>query len=86
MNSQASQIASLRRIRRQCPYLTRNGSLGYRCNRGHSNSSSGVRYATSFDSPSQVRNTCTLACSSLLSRAKALGLHITTSINKLTTI
>ena len=33
--NKAAQINTLRRIRRQCPYLATEGGLGYMCDRGN---------------------------------------------------
>ena len=84
--NKAAQINTLRRIRRQCPYLaTEGGGLGYMCDRGNT-TSNGVRYITGGTDRQQMRRHCTLLCQDILRKAKNMGISITISNNKLLTI
>ena len=83
--NKAAQINTLRRIRRQCPYLATEGGLGYMCDRGNT-TSNGVRYITGGTDRQQMRRHCTLLCQDILRKAKNMGISITISNNKLLTI
>ena len=83
--NKAAQINTLRRIRRQCPYLATEGGLGYMCDRGNT-TSNGVRYITGGTDRQQMRRHCTLLCQDILRKAKNMGISITISNNRLLTI
>ena len=83
--NKAAQINTLRRIRRQCPYLANEGGLGYMCDRGNT-TSNGVRYITGGTDRQQMRRHCTLLCQDILRKAKNMGISITISNNRLLTI
>ncbi len=68
-----SQLTSLRRIRRQCPFLCRDGAIGYVCSRGMGNIF-------------RVRNRCSLACPDVLEQAAKLGLKVNIDNTKLAEI
>lgn len=47
--NKAAQINTLRRIRRQCPYLATEGGLGYMCDRGNTTSNGHRRHRPPAD-------------------------------------
>lgn len=68
-----SQLSSLRRIRRQCPFLCREGAVGYMCGRN-------------LGREFKMRNRCSLACPDILEKAQNLGLNVSINHSKLSAI
>lgn len=83
--NKSKQLHALRLFRSMCPFLQREGGIGYMCGRGNT-TTNGVPYITRITDRQQQRRRCSLACADIVLKAQSAGIKITMSNQQLLSI